>query len=619
MNFFSPFNQRPGDGPGETQEPTPTQEENEPNVLPAFIYSAMLCERPGDPVDLNFFEPRYREMCCRMGAYGGGDNRFLFVPTFGSGENGPAIGNVCYVVSVQQMAELGSFLVRGHCAKVAVVTASWVEPLSGGLHFCKFVPLPAGATYLHRQEEAEPRPRAPLLPPWRRSNSSVSDEGLPSPPGAPPPPGDGAAGGVNQHALELWKALTLEADARCGDWTHSASATVVDGFDFCAGTRRLSASVRQLEPRAARVALARNVPFHLGIAALACDAGDAAAMRRSLEELYQRRCGEPLPEGVVFYEGGVPEPPPPPPPRALAESAAPAHLVSMQTLLRTLAHIDEKDLAQNPCADYASWSEGLSTFLNDDASKVKPRELKRHLSSRALRLSTAGVVDRAELQEMYCKRVLGVWRRRHLAAAIFNRHLAKSLRLEQVASMGFVAGTASLRVYPMVGFKLQACAQRSLEASMYYYRMGPRVEETLRRSLPDAPTAACEGVVHVHNLRRGNVNMCLLPEDVFVDAAAAQKALSEYSKANAWDAGCRLLWIGHAKPEPIPNPNPNPHPIDDPNPNPNPNPSPNPNPEPDPSTPSAIGRLSPELVRKICTFVVYPASDACWAAGASLP
>uniref|UniRef100_A0A7R9U8M0 Uncharacterized protein n=1 Tax=Pinguiococcus pyrenoidosus TaxID=172671 RepID=A0A7R9U8M0_9STRA len=256
-------------------------------------------------------------------------------------------------------------------------------------------------------------------------------------------------------------------------------------------------------------------------------------------------------------------------------------LVSMETILRTLQTFDEADLEPNPCADPDSWSDGLEAHIREYVVSTKPRELKRLLMT-FLRADATGLLEASEIKELFGRLLLRKWRARHVGACIFNRFLKGSLSCEQIAEMslcGETLATATMHVYPKVG--MRSCTSDSLEAMNYYERMGPRVEETLQHGvqLPDQIGSQNEGCIHIMNIPSGNVNLSLLPQDVLVDSAAARAAVAQFSKSNFWNKAGHLVWAGHHK-----------HPEQD----------------------CLLARLHPELLRRVCSFLIFPNDDRCW-------
>lgn len=121
----------------------------EQNVLPVFYYNDLLVSRPGEGVGLNFFEPRYCEMCRRMAT----DPRFLFMPNYE--DYSCRMGDVGFVIRVTSMVPQragGGYGVQGVAERPAAVRCTWVEPDTRGLHFASFWSLDPGIRAMGHSE-----------------------------------------------------------------------------------------------------------------------------------------------------------------------------------------------------------------------------------------------------------------------------------------------------------------------------------------------------------------------------------------------------------------------------------------------------------------------------------
>lgn len=108
------------------------------DILPVFYYNDLLVSNIGDPIGLNLFEPRYKEMCRLMYS----TPRFLFMPNFDNYQC--RFGDVGLIVQLTNMrpSRDGAYGIQGHAAEFAMVRCTWVEPRTHGLHMAQFWRLP---------------------------------------------------------------------------------------------------------------------------------------------------------------------------------------------------------------------------------------------------------------------------------------------------------------------------------------------------------------------------------------------------------------------------------------------------------------------------------------------
>eukprot|EP00928_Gymnodinium_smaydae_P041486 TRINITY_DN28074_c0_g1_i1.p1 TRINITY_DN28074_c0_g1~~TRINITY_DN28074_c0_g1_i1.p1 ORF type:complete len:425 (+),score=62.40 TRINITY_DN28074_c0_g1_i1:141-1277(+) len=107
----------------------------EKDVLPIFYYNDLLAQDIGDPIGLNLFEPRYREMCGRMSA----DPRFLFMPNYEDYQcRAGDVGFIIRVTNLTQHPGHGTFGISGVAEETVAVGCTWIEPDTSGLHFAQY-------------------------------------------------------------------------------------------------------------------------------------------------------------------------------------------------------------------------------------------------------------------------------------------------------------------------------------------------------------------------------------------------------------------------------------------------------------------------------------------------
>lgn len=115
-------------------------------MLPVFYYNDLLASRVGETIGLNFFEPRYLEMCERMGT----DPRFISMPNF---EDYTCMqGDVGFIIRVTELVPQRNrrgYSVRGVAETMVAVASTWVEPETEGLHFAKVWRLDHGVSALN--------------------------------------------------------------------------------------------------------------------------------------------------------------------------------------------------------------------------------------------------------------------------------------------------------------------------------------------------------------------------------------------------------------------------------------------------------------------------------------
>jgi len=107
----------------------------EEGVLPVFYYNDFLVNRIGDPVGLNLFEPRYVEMCRRMG---GRDPRFIFMLNYEDYQC--KAGDVGFTIRVSSIVPQGggrAYGISGVAEEMVAVACTWQEPNTNGLHLAK--------------------------------------------------------------------------------------------------------------------------------------------------------------------------------------------------------------------------------------------------------------------------------------------------------------------------------------------------------------------------------------------------------------------------------------------------------------------------------------------------
>lgn len=485
----------------------------ERDVLPVFYFNAMLVDTVNDRLDLNLFEPRYREMCRRMGYYGGGDPRFLFLPNFRSYRAN--VGDVGYVISVDRMINVGTFLISGRCTEAVTVVMTWVEPGTGGLSFAKVVPFDLNC--LHRAE------------------------------------------GPTSPSNLLMQRLYNEAQSLRPTWTLArGGAADPAGFIFNGDARRESEvrrrSLLAWVERTPRLVLCCNHP-HKQAFHLCGTASEAATMSESLRALY----GEDLPGNMLSRVT----------PDADWEDAV-MPLAELYDLLAT--EVSASSPAVNPaeCAE-------LRAEARRRAARTAAASIKVCLQNAGRGGGFSAQDPEEALREAYAALLYDVWLRLLGGANRFNTVFSPVCRLAQAGGMHLPRGLSTCRMTLFA--RVRSASSRSCAAKAFDSVVAQCVESRVTGEYPNLMTA--RGVAFISNGDGGNVSFYAPIESVGVRLKDVAEHMFLVTADEAWPR-CRLLWVAHLKGEA--------------------------------SGAAGPHALAPEVVRRICSFLVSPRGRRRWSA-----